>query len=258
MRSYCEPSCTDVWDRYAPFFNAEEGTVFAHDIREMEFYRRVRQRIPGPCLEIGAGSGRLSRSLSDPWPTAALEPSTAMLDSWTTHDRKLAHRVRGVGQSLPFRSGCFRFACFPYNGLQCVLERDGRRGVIHEAHRVLEPGGMFLFEVSPAFSRRPSEPRTRRYRAQLPDGGFLELDEEVLRPPGRGSVVYDMIYTREDPTGSRQSRRVALELAGFNVMEAVDDSLMAGFRVDTLWGDYDESPFDDEGSPRLIVPAVKE
>lgn len=258
MKSCFEPSDRDVWDDYAPFFNAEEGTVFQHDHREMDFYRRLRRRYPGPCLEIGAGSGRLSRSLFDGCLMAALEPSAVMLRSWTADDGRLAGRVRGVGQGLPFRSGSFRFACFPYNGLQCILDRRSRRRVIREALRVLEPGGVFVFEISPAFSRRYPEPRTRRYRAGLPDGGFLELDEEVLRPDGRSSVVYDMIYTSEDPGGNRESRRISLELSGAPVLESVDESRAAGFRVDTLWGDYDESPFDAELSPRLIVPAVKE
>lgn len=258
MKRSLRPSQPDTWDEYAPFFNAEEGTVFSHDLREMEFYRLLRLRHPGACIEIGAGAGRLSRSLFNGGFMAALEPSRAMMASWTRAQMKLAHRVRGIGQDLPFKDGCFGFACFPYNGLQCILERDGRRSVFREAHRVLAAGGIFLFEISPAFARRPPEQRTRRYSVELPDGGILSLDEEVNRPECRNSVVYDMIYSSEYQNGACDSRRVVLELAAFNVLEAVDDARNAGFSVERLWGDYDETPFDPEMSPRLLVPAMKE
>lgn len=252
------PSSSDVWDDYAPFFNAEEGTVFSHDLGEMEFYRRFRKNHPGNCLEIGAGAGRLAASLFDGSLMAALEPSAAMLASWMPDDLTLASRVRGCGQSMPFLSCSFSFACFPYNGLQCILDREGRGAVLREACRVLRPGGSLIIEVSPAFARRYPEGRTRRYQVILPDGGRLSLDEEVLRPDGRNTVVYDMIYTTEFPGGGGDVRRVLLELAAFDVMEAVVDSELAGLKVDNLWGDYDGCPFDPECSPRLLIHAMKE
>jgi len=250
-------SSPDVWDEYAPFFNAEEGTVFSHDLREMEFYRHFRQSHSGSCLEIGAGAGRLAKSLYDGSFMAALEPSSTMLASWAPDDCRLASRVRGYGQQLPFRSRTFAFACFPYNGLQCILDREGRLAVLREACRVLLPGGSLVIEVSPAFARRYPEGRTRRYQVILPGGGRLSLDEEVLCPEGRNTVLYDMIYTTELPGGGGDVRRVFLELAAFDVMEAVEDTERACLTVSDLWGDYDESPFDPDCSPRLLIHAMK-
>ncbi len=248
---------TEVWEEYAPFFNLEEGTVFEHDLLEMEFYSRLRELFPGPCLEIGAGGGRLARSLSRGGFTAALEPSRAMLESWSSGDSRLACRVRALGQAMPFSEGVFGFACFPYNGLQCILDRGERQAVFTEAFRVLAPGGRLVFEVSPAFRRRPAEARSRRYRAETP-GGLLILDEEVLRPEGGETVIYDMRYTMVPPEGEPDVRRVVLELAAFPVMEAVEDCSGGGFRTEALWGDYHRVPFDPDGSPRLLVMAVKE
>jgi SAM-dependent methyltransferase len=250
-------SDTEVWEEYAPFFNLEEGTVFQHDLPEMEFYARLRNLHPGPCLEIGAGGGRLASSLSPGGFTTALEPSRAMIESWSSGDARLAARVRALGQTMPFLAGVFRLACFPYNGLQCILDHGERRAVFSEAFRVLEPGGVLVFEISPAFHRRPAEGRSRRYRAEVP-GGALILDEEVLRPEGAETVVYDMFYTTLPHGGEPDIRRVVLELAAFPVMEAVDDCSGEGFRVEALWGDYHQVPFDPEESPRLIVMAVKE
>lgn len=258
MKGSFVPSSSDAWDDYAPFFNAEEGTVFSHDLREMEFYKQLRKSHPGSCLEIGAGAGRLAASLYDGSFMAALEPSAAMLASWAPHDAGLASRVRGYGQQMPFRSRSFMFVCFPYNGLQCILDREGRLAVLSEACRVLLPGGALIIEVSPAFARRYPEGRTCRYRVILPDGDHLSLDEEVFCPEGCNKVVYDMIYTTEHIRGGRDARRVMLELATFDIMETVEDTERAGLKVCDLQGDYDGCSFDPECSPRLLIQATKE
>jgi SAM-dependent methyltransferase len=251
------PSIPDVWEEYALFFHTEEGTVFPHDHPEMEFYRRIRSEYPGDCLEIGAGSGRLAESLFSRGLTVALEPSSNMLSLWSPDASFLAERVRGMGQAMPFRDESFGFACFPYNGLQCVLDRGCRRSILSEAYRILAFGGVFLFEVSPSFERRPEEPRTIRYRAPLPDRRFLTLSERVFRSSEGNAVVYDMIYTTEG-FGSAEKRRVVLEMSTFPVMEAVEDGTDQGFSIVNLWGDYDLSSFDPQLSPRLLVLAKKE
>lgn len=249
-------STRDLWNRYARYFNAEEGFVFPADKPELDFYTQLRKEHTGACLEIGAGSGRLAGSLQGKSVTVALEPSDSMLRDWDASDRKLAIRLQSTGERMPFRSGSFPVVVFPYNGLQCVPEEDIRIGIIREAFRVTAPGGVFILEVSPVFSRRGSEPLTERYCARMPDGTRLILREKVERRRNPDSVKYHMFYTTVD-RGSETTEEITLDLAVTSRDEIISLLMKAGFCDIIQWGNYDRSPYDDELSPRLLVLAAK-
>jgi len=249
-------STRDLWNRYARYFNAEEGIVFPADQPELDFYTQIRKEYTGACLEMGAGSGRLAGSLYGQSVTVALEPSDSMLADWAASDCELAHRIQGTGERMPFRSDSFPFVCFPYNGLQCVPDEEIRVGIIKEAFRVTAPGGVFLLEVSPVFARRDSEPLTKRYCAKMPDGTRLILKEKVERRRNPDSIEYHMFYTTID--GDREtSEEITLELAVTSRDQIIGLLKETGFRDIIEWGNYDRSPYDDELSPRLLALAKK-
>ncbi len=249
-------STRNLWNRYARYFNAEEGIVFPADQPELDLYAQIRKEHTGTCLEIGAGSGRLAGSLHGHSVTVALEPSDSMLAGWKASDCGLAARVQGTGERMPFRTASFPLVCFPYNGLQCVPEEEIRIGIIDEAFRVTAPGGVFLLEVSPVFARRDSEPLTERYNANMPDGTRLVLKEKVERRRNPDSIKYHMFYTTTD-RGSETTEVITLDLAVASRYQMVTLLKNAGFRDIIEWGNYDRSPYDDELSPRLLLLAVK-
>lgn len=242
-----------LWDAYAPFFDAEEGTVFPGDTREEEFYRLVRSRFPGGlCLELGAGSGRLAGPLSSAGPAIFLEPSPAMLGLWRNRRGGFDMLLRAVGQALPFRTSSFDLVVFACNGLHCLLGRGSRVALLGEASRVLTPGGWLVLETSPALARRPQERDSLRY--DYFDGTLrLRLVESVLRIEDRGTILFDMTYTH----GPGRETRIPLELALLDRTELLGELAEAGLEVVHEWGDYDFSAPGDS-SPRLLVAASPE
>ncbi len=242
-----------LWDGYAPFFDAEEGRVFPVDDRELRFYSLMRSRHPGPCLEIGAGSGRLAAPLGSGGLTIGLEPSRGMLGMWTRERLASARPLMALGQEMPFRDGSFSIAVFAYNGLHCLPSREERAALLGEALRVLRPGGVLLLETCPAFSRRPEVTDADRY--DFCDGRLrLRLVESVHIDRDSGMIRFDMSYVR----GGRDTSRLELELALIDREGLLEEVAAAGFdRIET-WGDYDFAPYDPLGSPRLLTLAARE
>lgn len=242
-----------LWDAYAPFFDAEEGTVFPDDAREEEFYRLVRSRFPGGrCLELGAGTGRLAGPLSSAGPAVFLEPSPAMLGLWRNRQGRSDMLLQAVGQALPFPRGCFDLVVFACNGLHCLLGRGSRVALLRETARVLTPEGWLVLETSPALARRPPERDSLRY--DFFDGSLrLRLVESVLRIEDRGTILFDMTYTH----GPGRETRIPLELALLDRAELLEELTEAGLAVAHEWGDYDFSAPGDS-SPRMLVAASPE
>ncbi len=240
-----------LWDEYAPYFDAEEGTVFPVDALELRFYAEMRNRFRGDALEIGAGCGRLAGSLYlPPHRTVALEPSAGMLARWRRADASRASRIMALGQEMPFRDGAFRFVTFPYNGLHCLPGPDERIALLSEARRLLARGGRLLLETCPGFSRRPQDTDAERY--DFHDGRLrLRLSETVRR--NADSISFHMKYD----SGGRRVSELELELALIPPGLLSEELARAGLETVELWGDYDCSPFDPCGSPRMLTLASR-
>jgi SAM-dependent methyltransferase len=224
--------------------------VFPIDSRELVFYSSLRESLGGRCLEIGAGCGRLATALRGSGLAAGLEPSTAMLSRWPSEALSSMSRIRGLGQEMPFSPGAFDLVMFPYNGLHCLLDPGERKDLCGEAACVLAPGGWFVLETCPGFSRRPLEEDRERY-SYVHEGTCYRLLESVRRDASRRSVTFEMRYYG----GDLLLASLDLELALLDPADVTRLLGSCGLRIRHIWGDYDRSAYDQELSPRLLVVA---
>lgn len=186
------------WDADADDYLAEHGA----DLGDAEFHwcpERVHEgdaRLLGPAgdlvgarvLEVGAGSAPCSRWLAAQGARpVALDVSGGML-------RHAARLNRGTGidvplvqagaEHLPFGDAVFDLACSAFGAVPFVAD-PGR--VMREVHRVLRPGGRWVFAVNHpvrwAFPDDPGERGLTVVQSYFDRTPYLEVD-------GAGRATY--------------------------------------------------------------------
>lgn len=162
------------WDRNADEYQEEHGAFLGDDrfIWGPEGLDEEEAGLLGPAdrlkgrdvLEVGAGAAQCSRWLAARGARpVALDISHRQL----RHARRIDAETAGPGAygialvqadatALPFRDGSFDLACSAYGAVPFVAEPVR---VMREVHRVLRPGGRWVFSVThPVRWAFPDEP----------------------------------------------------------------------------------------------------
>jgi SAM-dependent methyltransferase len=118
------------------------------DLGEQAAVEYVTQRARGrPVLDIGVGAGRTTSLLL---PLSADYVGVDYTAEMVSACRKLHPGVRIEQMDArdlgAFEDGRFALVMFSFNGIDAV-DPAGRMQVLREVHRVLEPGGTFLFSA---------------------------------------------------------------------------------------------------------------
>jgi ubiquinone/menaquinone biosynthesis C-methylase UbiE len=106
-------------------------------------------------LELGCGGGRVALGLLQSGYTnvVATDFSPIMVSLaravLADHDEAWEKKVdQQDATALTYPDSSFDCAIFAFNGLMCLPSRDHRLAALRSIHRVLKPGGIFLFTAS--------------------------------------------------------------------------------------------------------------
>jgi ubiquinone/menaquinone biosynthesis C-methylase UbiE len=100
-----------------------------------------------PILDLGVGAGRtipILRAISDDY--VALDFLPAMVDISRTKYPDARVLVGDARDLSAFETESFSLVVFSWNGLDAIAHED-RRLVLQEVHRVLQPGGAFVYST---------------------------------------------------------------------------------------------------------------
>ncbi|GAA1885141.1 class I SAM-dependent methyltransferase [Streptantibioticus ferralitis] len=208
------------WDRNADDYQTEHGAFLGDDrfVWGPEGLDEADVGLLGPAqelagrsvLEIGCGAAQCSRWLAARGARpVALDLSYRQLQ----HSRRIGGAfplVQADAGALPFADGAFELACSAYGGVPFVA--DSAR-VMREVHRVLRPGGRWVFSVTHpirwAFPDEPGPEGLTAGASYFDRTPYVEQDE-------RGAAV----YVEHHRTIGDRVREIAA--AGFRLVDLLE------------------------------------
>jgi SAM-dependent methyltransferase len=245
------PPLTTIYD------NARHYDLLMPGPNDLPFYHRQLFKRPGPVLELGCGTGRLTIAL------AKLGLDISGLDAHPAMLEQARCKAADASANINFfEADCRTFSLhrryaqifFPNNSLSHVLTRKDVEATFRAVKQHLTNNGTFIVDLFTPLARLLAREPNQRY----PVGAYDDTD-------GRGRVVvterteYDpatqvnhltWYYTTE---GGTELASVPLSLRMFYPQEI--DALLEynGFAIEDKFGNFDESVFGSASPKQLIV-----
>jgi SAM-dependent methyltransferase len=245
------------WDDYAAFYDWENARTLGR--RDVEFWRALASRFDGPILELGCGTGRVTRPLTRAGiDVVGIDRSSAMLARGRARERRMRRTaavklVRGDIRDLPFRR-VFPLVIAPYGILQSLVTDGDLRRTIDAVCGVLKPGGTFAIDLVPdlpAWQEYKNKVRLRGYRSR--GQSHLTLIESVKQDRKRQVTIFEQDYIERREGRKRLRRHFTLTFRTVSVPRMRRRLERAGFSVDAVLGDYDGGGWDPRADVWVIL-----
>ena len=237
--------------------------------RDVQFYVDEARVAGGSVLELGCGTGRILLPVAREGLTiTGLDASPGMIERCRT---KLRDEPDVVQQRVTLQQGDardfdlgrhFDLVIAPFRVVQHLTTIDDQLAFLDSVARHLAPGGRLAFDVfNPHFSALTSADGSEREDTPdtlLPDGRTFRRASRVARVRWIEQVSeIELIYYISGGKGGKTQRQVmSFDMRWFLRAELVHLLARGGFRVRSIYGDFDRSPLTD-GSPEQIVCAER-
>jgi ubiquinone/menaquinone biosynthesis C-methylase UbiE len=243
------------WDEYAPFYDWENAQTLGR--RDVPFWRRLALKARGKVLELGCGTGRVTKPLARAGvEIVGIDRSAPMLARAITkspiHQITNSLRlVRGDIRALPFAPRSFSMVLAPYGILQSLTRPRDLTDTLASVARVVEPGGAFGIDLV------PDVPKWKEYanKVQLrgrSGGADLTLVESVRQDRRRGLTTFEQRYV-ERRDGRTRHHCFELVFRTLSVPQMSRQLERAGFRVEAVLGDYRGQAWDERADVWIII-----
>ena len=233
------------WDEYAPFYDWENAQTLGR--RDVPFWRRAALKARGPVLELGCGTGRVTKPLARAGvDIVGIDRSAPMLER-----ARGGRLVRGDIRALPFAARSFSMVLAPYGILQSLTKPRDLAATLASVARVVERGGTFGIDLV------PDVPKWREYanKVQLrgrSGGADLTLIESVRQDRRRRLTTFEQRYV-ERKNGRTRDHCFELVFRTVSVPEMSRQLERAGFRVEAVLGDYQGRAWDERADVWIIM-----
>jgi SAM-dependent methyltransferase len=237
--------------------------------QDVAFYCAAAKQSGEPVLELGCGTGRVTLAISQAgYRVVGLDISGKMLhraeEKRATLIAETRRRVRFVqGDMTQFDLGeQYRCILIPFRPFQHLVEIEQQMRCLQCARKHLARDGRLIVDFFQTDPERMHDPRflneSKLIEYDLPDGRHIALSERVAafhRAVQQNDV--EMIFRVTHPGGKQERLVMAWTLRYFFRYEVEHLLARCGFRVATVYGNFDSSPMSDD-SPEMIFVASGE
>ena len=250
----------------APFYDLENADFVA----DLDFWVSLAKEASSPALELGCGSGRVTQQIARAGINiVGLDNSADMLAlarAKLDRNPKIAALVTlldgdmrdfNLTARLPDYS-TIRLVIVPFNTFMHLLTPADQLAMLGCARKHLNPGGQLVLDITnpiPAYADPLHETLTleRTFRNDARDLTIQQFSTlRIDRAAQIAHIVYYYDSLASDGTLKRALVPFTLRYSFPAEMSLLLDR--AGFKLAHLYGDYSETPF-DEDSERMIVMA---
>lgn len=232
--------------------------------RDVQFYIDEARDAGGSVLEVGCGTGRILLPIARSGHTIdGVDASPQMLDRCRSklsgepdevRDRVALHQ--GDARALDLGRK-FDLVIAPFRVVQHLTTIEDQLGFLGSVSRHLAPGGRLAFDVfNPNFAALVSADGIEREdtpETTLPDGRTFRRAGRVVRVRWTDQVSeIELVYYIYGPAGSTERRVQSFDMRWFLRAELVNLLERGGFRVRSIYGDFDRSPLTDKSKEQIV------
>jgi SAM-dependent methyltransferase len=239
----------EYYRRILPFYEIESVPR-----RHVSFWRSLARRWrPARILDVGAGFGRITRTIALDAPAVGIDISLEMLTR-ARRGVEPGFRARFVAADMRHVAfaGSFDLIIAASDPFSHLTSAADRRRALRAVAEQLSGSGYFVLEG--LYRRRKIfEPPERRIRHAA---GVLSVSES-WRPMGTRQLWKARYrYCDRREKGEETAVEASFVARAWDPAEIRRCFLSCGLTIEELWGDFDRRPF-SRGAPRLVVVARK-
>lgn len=241
-----------------PHYTALYDLELANFSEDLAFYRRYLPASPCAILELGCGTGRVSRALAtDGHRLTGIDLSLPMLAAASSTATAVAPRYACMDMTaLAFRT-TFAAIIAPYNTLNLLNKPEDLHACLAEVHRLLDDDGIFLLQLYVPDAEFRALEGKKQFQYQIfnrPDGSKIikEITKSMSQNSGLIKIMerYYLRFSKEDPN---EEWLYTYRILGYEY--AVWKKIFAdhGFQVDSAYGNYNLAPFVHDKHTTLLL-----